>query len=113
MLYAALWRIIKKKKYIHPLPSYTNQIIFTNKPSQGLRVPQVLRKYIPGQPEFIPYVKELAKDSTSAKAKAGVSLASGPTAKHSTGGGGNVAGVAGTAKAKVEEAVNAVADKLK
>jgi seryl-tRNA synthetase len=29
----------------------------------------VLRKYIPGQPEFLPYVKELPKDSTSLKAK--------------------------------------------
>jgi len=32
-------------------------------------VPQVLRKYLPGQPEFLPYVKELPKDSTSLKAK--------------------------------------------
>ena len=29
----------------------------------------MLRKYIPGQPEFLPYVKELPKDSTSLKAK--------------------------------------------
>lgn len=36
---------------------------------QGLEVPEVLRKYIPGQPEFLPYVKELPKDTTSAKAK--------------------------------------------
>ena len=35
----------------------------------GVEVPQVLRKYIPGQPEFLPYVKELPKDSTSLKAK--------------------------------------------
>lgn len=35
----------------------------------GIEVPQVLRKYIPGQPEFLPYVKELPKDSTSLKAK--------------------------------------------
>lgn len=33
--------------------------------TQGLRVPEVLRKYIPGEPEFIPYTKELPKDSTS------------------------------------------------
>lgn len=32
-------------------------------------MPAVLRKYIPGQPEFLPYVKELPKDSTSLKAK--------------------------------------------
>lgn len=36
----------------------------------GIEVPKVLRKYIPGQPEFLPYVKELPKDSTSNKAKA-------------------------------------------
>ncbi|QIW98653.1 hypothetical protein AMS68_004171 [Peltaster fructicola] len=35
----------------------------------GLVVPEVLRKYIPGQPEFLPYVKELPKDSTSQRAK--------------------------------------------
>lgn len=37
----------------------------------GLIVPEVLRKYIPGQPEFLPYVKELPKDSTSQRAKPG------------------------------------------
>jgi seryl-tRNA synthetase len=36
----------------------------------GIEVPKALRKYIPGQPEFLPYVKELPKDSTSNKAKA-------------------------------------------
>jgi seryl-tRNA synthetase len=36
---------------------------------QGLRVPEPLRKYIPGAPEFIPFTKELPKDSTSQKAK--------------------------------------------
>lgn len=35
----------------------------------GIEVPLVLRKYIPGQPEFLPYIKELPKDSTSLKAK--------------------------------------------
>jgi len=25
-------------------------------------VPEVLRKYIPGQPEFLPYVRELPKE---------------------------------------------------
>ncbi|KAG8623954.1 hypothetical protein KVT40_008930 [Elsinoe batatas] len=35
----------------------------------GIEVPEVLRKYIPGQPEFLPYTKELPKDSTSLKAK--------------------------------------------
>ena len=32
-------------------------------------MPEVLRKYIPGNPEFLPYTKELPKDSTSLKAK--------------------------------------------
>lgn len=36
---------------------------------QGLVVPEVLRKYIPGQPEFLPFVKDLPKDSTTQKAK--------------------------------------------
>lgn len=35
---------------------------------EGLRVPEVLRKYIPGNPEIIPYTKELPKETTSAKA---------------------------------------------
>ena len=35
----------------------------------GVLIPEVLRKYIPGQPEFLPYTKELPKDSTSLKAK--------------------------------------------
>lgn len=29
----------------------------------------MLRKYIPGQPEFLPYTKELPSNSTSQKAK--------------------------------------------
>jgi seryl-tRNA synthetase len=33
-------------------------------------VPEPLRKYLPGAPEFIPFTKELPKDSTSQKAKA-------------------------------------------
>ena len=33
----------------------------------GIEVPQVLRRYIPGEPEFLPYVRELPKASTSAK----------------------------------------------
>ncbi len=32
-------------------------------------MPEVLRKYIPGGPEFIEYSKELPKDTTSSKAK--------------------------------------------
>ncbi|KAK5628843.1 hypothetical protein RRF57_004558 [Xylaria bambusicola] len=29
---------------------------------EGFTVPEVLRKYLPGQPEFLPYTKELAKE---------------------------------------------------
>lgn len=36
----------------------------------GIEVPEVLRKYIPGQPDFLPYVKELPKNSTSIRTKA-------------------------------------------
>ena len=32
-------------------------------------MPEVLRKYIPGAPEFIEYSRELPKDSTSQKTK--------------------------------------------
>jgi seryl-tRNA synthetase len=37
---------------------------------EGCNVPEVLRKYIPGQPEFLPFVRELPKDTTSSKVKA-------------------------------------------
>jgi seryl-tRNA synthetase len=36
---------------------------------QGFKVPEPLRKYLPGAPEFIPFTKELPKDSTSQKVK--------------------------------------------
>jgi seryl-tRNA synthetase len=36
---------------------------------QGFKVPEPLRKYIPGSPEFIAFAKELPKDSTSQKLK--------------------------------------------
>ncbi|KAK6610754.1 seryl-tRNA synthetase [Botrytis cinerea] len=35
----------------------------------GFNVPAPLRKYLPGAPEFIPFSKELPKDTTSQKAK--------------------------------------------
>lgn len=34
---------------------------------QGFKVPEPLRKYLPGAPEFIPFTKELPKTSTSQK----------------------------------------------
>lgn len=36
---------------------------------QGFNVPEPLRKYLPGAPEFIPFTKELPKDTTSQKTK--------------------------------------------
>lgn len=36
-----------------------------------MNIPEPLRKYIPGAPEFIPFSKELAKDSTSMRQGAG------------------------------------------
>ena len=36
---------------------------------EGVHVPEPLRKYLPGAPDFIPYTKELPKDSTSQKAR--------------------------------------------
>ncbi|MCJ1337438.1 Cytosolic seryl-tRNA synthetase [Bachmanniomyces sp. S44760] len=65
-----------RKKYVHALNSTlcaTERalccILENYQTPEGVRVPEVLRKYIPGNPEFIPYVKELSKDSTSQKAK--------------------------------------------
>ena len=48
---------------------------------EGLNVPEVLRKYIPGQPEFLPFVKELPKDSTSLKAKGKAEMKGGAAPK--------------------------------
>ncbi|KAI1398128.1 seryl-tRNA synthetase [Hypoxylon fuscum] len=66
-----------KKKYVHALNSTlcaTERalccILENYQTEDGLRVPEPLRKYLPGAPEFIPFTKELPKDTTSAKAKA-------------------------------------------
>lgn len=50
-------------------------------------MPEVLRKYVPGAPEFIEYTKDLPKDTTSAKAKgkaAGSKSSISPLAKETT-----------------------------
>ncbi|ODV78451.1 Seryl-tRNA synthetase, cytoplasmic [Suhomyces tanzawaensis NRRL Y-17324] len=67
-----------EKKYVHCLNSTLSAtqralccILENYQKEDGLVVPEVLRKYIPGEPEFIPYVKELPKNSTSNKKKAG------------------------------------------
>ncbi|TAQ90391.1 hypothetical protein B7494_g1284 [Chlorociboria aeruginascens] len=46
----------------------------------GFNVPEPLRKYLPGAPEFIPFTKELPKDSTSQKTKGKTEKASKPKA---------------------------------
>lgn len=62
----------REKKYVHCLNSTlcaTQRalccILENYQTEDGLVVPEVLRKYIPGEPEFIPYIKELSKNSTS------------------------------------------------
>lgn len=64
----------REKKYVHCLNSTlcaTERalccVLENYQTEEGLKIPQVLRKYIPGEPEFIPYVKELPKDTTSQK----------------------------------------------
>ncbi|CAG8024445.1 unnamed protein product [Penicillium salamii] len=65
-----------KKTYVHALNATlcaterTLCCVLENyQREDGIEVPEVLRKYIPGQPEFLPYTKELPKDTTSSKAK--------------------------------------------
>lgn len=65
-----------EKKYVHCLNSTLSAteralccILENYQKEDGLVVPEVLRKYIPGAPEFLPYVKELPKNSTSSKKK--------------------------------------------
>ncbi|CAH0024045.1 unnamed protein product [Clonostachys rhizophaga] len=73
--YGAKTQTETKKKYVHCLNSTlcattrTICCILENyQTPDGLRVPEVLRKYLPGEPEFIPFSKELPKESTSKKA---------------------------------------------
>lgn len=81
-----------KKKYVHCLNStlcattrtmccilenHQTEAVSTSYPfnvmssnecrEKGLQVPEPLRKYLPGAPEFIPFTKELPKESTSQK----------------------------------------------
>ncbi|AET39919.1 serine--tRNA ligase SES1 Ecym_5142 [Eremothecium cymbalariae DBVPG len=66
----------REKKYVHCLNSTlcaTQRalccILENYQTEEGLVVPEVLRKYIPGEPSFIPFTKELPKNSTSNKRK--------------------------------------------
>ncbi|KAI9772962.1 MAG: Cytosolic seryl-tRNA synthetase [Geoglossum simile] len=65
-----------KKKYVHALNSTlcaTERalccILENFQTEDGFKVPEPLRKYIPGSPEFIGFTKELPKDTTSQKLK--------------------------------------------
>lgn len=65
-----------KKSYVHALNATlcaterTLCCILENYQTEdGFIVPQPLRKYIPGAPEFLPYTKDLPKDTTSNKTK--------------------------------------------
>jgi seryl-tRNA synthetase len=64
-----------KKEYVHALNATlcaterTLCCVLENYQTEdGLMVPEVLRKYIPGQPEFIPFVKEPLDQSEAAPA---------------------------------------------
>lgn len=66
-----------RKTYVHALNSTlcaTERalccVLENYQTEDGIVVPEVLRKYIPGQPEFLPFTKDLPKDSTSTKSKA-------------------------------------------
>ncbi|KAG8532014.1 uncharacterized protein KY384_003650 [Bacidia gigantensis] len=65
-----------RKKYVHALNATlcaTERalccILENYQTEDGLRVPEVLRKWMPDEIDFIPFTKELPKDSTSLKAK--------------------------------------------
>ncbi|KAF3211454.1 Cytosolic seryl-tRNA synthetase [Orbilia oligospora] len=64
------------KKYVHALNSTLTAteramccILENYQTPEGFNVPEVLRKYLPGNPEFLPFTKELPKDTTSEKKK--------------------------------------------
>ncbi|KAH0556957.1 hypothetical protein GP486_005253 [Trichoglossum hirsutum] len=65
-----------KKKYVHALNCTlcaTERalccVLENFQTEEGLKVPEPLRKYIPGSPEFIEFKKDLPKDTTSQKLK--------------------------------------------
>lgn len=64
------------KKYVHCLNSTLSAteralccILENYQQEDGIIVPEVLRPYMPGAPEFLPFAKELPKNSTSSKKK--------------------------------------------
>ncbi|PBP20509.1 seryl-tRNA synthetase [Diplocarpon rosae] len=65
-----------RKKYVHALNSTlcaTERalccLLENFQTEEGFNVPEPLRKYLPGTPEFLPFTKELPKDTTSQKVK--------------------------------------------
>jgi seryl-tRNA synthetase len=76
-----------QKTYVHALNSTlcaTTRamccILENYQTEDGLRIPEALRRYMPDEEEFIPFVKELPKDSTSLKAKGKAEQAKGGAA---------------------------------
>ncbi|KAH8768005.1 hypothetical protein BGZ57DRAFT_943068 [Hyaloscypha finlandica] len=74
-----------RKKYVHALNSTlcaTERalccLLENFQTEEGFTVPEPLRKYLPGAPEFIPFTKDLPKDTTSQKAKGKVDKAPKP-----------------------------------
>ncbi|MCJ1273007.1 Cytosolic seryl-tRNA synthetase [Puttea exsequens] len=74
--YGVKKEIDSRKTYVHALNSTlcaterTLCCVLENyQTEEGVRVPEVLRPFMPGNPEFLPFVKELPKDSTSLKAE--------------------------------------------
>ncbi|KAL9125947.1 MAG: hypothetical protein Q9217_004925 [Psora testacea] len=65
-----------RKKYVHALNSTlcaTERalccVLENYQTAEGVKVPDVLRKWMPDEIDFIPYTKDLPRDSTSRKAK--------------------------------------------
>ncbi|KAF8246944.1 serine-tRNA ligase [Wilcoxina mikolae CBS 423.85] len=76
--YGAVSQTDSIKKYVHCLNSTlcaTERalccIMENYQTEEGFNVPEPLRKYLPGAPEFIPFTKELSTQSTSMKRGAG------------------------------------------
>ncbi|CAK7240471.1 MAG: Cytosolic seryl-tRNA synthetase [Sporothrix thermara] len=94
-----------KKKYVHCLnstltaTSRTMCAILENfQTPDGVRIPEPLRKYLPGAPDFLPFTKELPKDSTSQKKAKGADKGAKP----------KVAAAAGAVAAEVTKAADAL-----
>lgn len=82
-----------RKKYVHALNSTlcaTERalccLLENFQTEEGFNVPEPLRKYLPGAPEFIPFTKELPKDTASQKAKGKAEKAPKPKATPMGGG---------------------------